>query len=267
MKQRSGLILILTLAMVVGCETVPITGRRQLSFVPQGQLMGLSRDNYEQILKESKLSQDPDQVEMVRRVGDRLVQAVTQYMGDTGQSGRIKDYAWEFNLIEDDKTMNAFCLPGGKVAVYTGLLRVTQDDAGLAAVISHEIAHAIANHGGERMSQMLLVELGGYSLSQALKQSPAKTQTIWMSAYGVGTTVGVVLPYSRSHENEADRIGLIIMALGGYDPNAAIGLWERMNQEQKQGKLPDFLSTHPAPATRIKLIRDHIQEAMGYYKS
>ena len=202
---------------------------------------------------------------MVQRVGSKLVDAVELFMLDNGMASKIRDFHWEFSLIEDAENKNAFVMPGGKVVVYTGLLPITKDEGGLAAVLGHEIAHAIVNHGGERMSHMLLVELGGLTLSQALSKKPEKTQEIWMLAYGAGTTLGAILPYSRTHENEADHVGLIIMAMAGYHPEAAIGVWERMAVESK-GRMPEFLSTHPSPETRIKRIREELPEAMTYYK-
>ena len=177
----------------------------------------------------------------------------------------IKNYRWEFNLIENDKMVNAFCMPGGKVGVYTGILPITQNETGLAVVMGHEIAHAIAKHGNERVSQGLLAQLGGVALSTALSKNPGTTNQIFMAAYGVGANVGVLLPYSRLHESEADRIGLILMAKAGYDPREAVPFWQRMN-EKGGPRPPEFLSTHPAPESRIKQIQDLIPEAMKYYK-
>ncbi|MEK6635205.1 MAG: M48 family metallopeptidase, partial [Planctomycetota bacterium] len=170
-----------------------------------------------------------------------------------------------FKLIQDDKTVNAFCMPGGKIAVYTGILPITQDENGLAVVLGHEVAHALANHGGERMSQLLLAQMGATTLSAALSQQPQQTRQLLLQVYGIGANVGVILPYSRNHELEADHIGLIIMARAGYDPRTAIPFWQRMND--KAGKRPpEFLSTHPAPIKRIEDIRNKIPEAMKYYK-
>ena len=177
----------------------------------------------------------------------------------------IRNYQWEFNLLEDDKMVNAWCMPGGKVAVYTGILPLTRDDNGLAVVMGHEIAHAISKHGNERMSQGLLVQIGAGVLSEALSNNPGATSQIFMTAYGLGTSVGILLPYSRLHESEADRIGLILMAKAGYDPREAIPFWQRMNKKRGE-RSPEFLSTHPAPETRIRQIESEIPAAMRYYK-
>ncbi|GAB61205.1 MAG: M48 family peptidase [Candidatus Jettenia sp.] len=255
----------LAIILFIGCSTVPITGRRQLSFVPQSQLFTLSQDSYHQLLSESKLSNDAGKKEMVVKVGKSIAQSAEQFMRENDMEEEIKNYEWEFNLIEDDKTVNAFCMPGGKIAVYTGILPATQDETGLAVVLGHEVAHAIANHGGERMSQQLLVQLGATGLSVALSQQPAQTQQILLQAYGAGTNIGFILPYSRSHELEADHIGLILMARAGYNPREAIPFWQRMSKMGGE-RPPEFLSTHPEPERRIEDIKKELPEAMKYYK-
>ncbi|MFC1646398.1 M48 family metallopeptidase [Candidatus Omnitrophota bacterium] len=259
------LILFSVFIFLFGCAVVPITGRRQLSLISNSQLVALSNTNYRQILKESKFSQDSLNIQLVKDVGSDIAQAAEEFLKENGMENEIKSYQWEFSLIEDDEKANAFAMPGGKIAVYTGILEVTKDKDGLATVMAHEVAHAIANHGGERISQMLLVELGGATLSEALSKNPGKTTQIWMLAYGLGTNIGVILPYSRTQELEADRIGLILMAKAGYDPMAAIPFWERMNEKAKSRPL-EFLSTHPAPERRIEDIRKAIPEALEYYK-
>jgi predicted Zn-dependent protease len=202
---------------------------------------------------------------MVRRVGGRIAQATEEFFRESGMGAEIKNYKWEFNLIEDDKVVNAWCMPGGKVAVYTGLLPVAVDETGLAVVMGHEIAHAIAKHGNERMSQGLLVQLGEIGLGVALGSHTAATTDIFLTAYGAGAQLGFLLPYSRVQESEADRIGLVLMAKAGYDPRQAIPFWERMSAKGG-ARPPEFLSTHPAPASRIANIREEIPEAMKYYK-
>jgi predicted Zn-dependent protease len=225
----------------------------------------MSLKQYDEFLKSNKLSTDQAQTRMVKRVGARIQKAVEQYFMENNMSHELDNYAWEFNLIES-KELNAWCMPGGKVVVYTGILPVTKDENGLAVVMGHEIAHAIADHGNERMSQGLAFQMGGMLLSTALAKEPALTQQLWMTAFGVGGQVGVLLPFSRLHESEADHLGLIFMAMAGYDPRTAVGFWERM-AEKKEGKSPpEFLSTHPADATRIDNIRDLIPEAMPYYR-
>ena len=189
--------ILLTLFFVFACATVPLTERKSLRFIPDSQLLSLSFQQYAEVLKKSKLSNDPGKVQTVRRVGERIVKASEEFLRESKMQEDIKNYKWEFNLIEDDKVVNAWCMPGGKVAVYTGILPLTQDEAGLAVVMGHEVAHAMAKHGNERMSQALLVQLGGMSLSLALSKEPALTQQIFMGVYGVGSQVGVMLPYSR----------------------------------------------------------------------
>ncbi len=264
MPERRARALLLALILASGCAIVPITGRKQLSLLPAFVVLALGEENYHQVLDEAKLSEDEKQVQMVKDVGIRIATSTEDFMRENRIPGR-EDYQWEFALIEDEKQANAWCMPGGKIGVYTGILPITQDKNGLAAVLAHEIAHAMANHGGERLSQALAVELGGATLARALREKPERTQELFLLAYGVGANVGVLLPYSRLHEREADRIGLILMARAGYNPRTAIGLWERMNKHAGQGP-PEFLSTHPAPERRIQYIRERLPEAMYYYK-
>ena len=257
--------LIALLLLIVGCATVPVTGRKSLNILSDSELLSMSLQEYNDVLKKSKLSNDPAEVQMVKRVGKRIASATEQFFTEKGMKSEIKNYKWEFSLIEDDKVANAWCMPGGKVAVYTGILPITQDATGLAVVMGHEISHAIAKHGNERMSQGLLAQLGAAGLSAALSTNPGATSQIFMAAYGVGANVGVLLPYSRIQESEADHIGLILMAKAGYDPREAVPFWKRMN-EKGGNRPPEFLSTHPAPETRIKDIEAKIPEAMKYYK-
>jgi predicted Zn-dependent protease len=255
----------LTLALLVACATVPITGRRQLSLVPESNINQMAAQQYSEFITSHKLSNDIQATAMVKRVGRKIQAAVEQYFAERGQSERLQDYKWEFNLVEDS-SVNAWCMPGGKVVVYTGLLPVAKDENGLAVVMGHEIAHAIAQHGEERMSQGLLTQLGGMALSAALQKKPEQTRQLFLGAYGVGATLGVLLPYSRQHESEADRIGLIFMAMAGYDPRGAIVFWQRMAGSKQGGAPPEFLSTHPSDETRIANIEKLIPEAMNYYR-
>jgi predicted Zn-dependent protease len=263
---RHSAILLCFLLLLFSCATAPVTERWGLHLVPDSELATMSYQEYSQVLKKSKLSTDMAKVSMVRRVGQRIATASEQLLNEKGQGADIRNYKWEFNLIEDDKTVNAWCMPGGKVAVYTGLLPISQDENGLAVVMGHEVAHAIAKHGNERMSQGLLAQFGAIGLSVALAGNPGVTSDIFMQAYGVGTQVGFLLPYSRIHESEADHIGLILMAKAGYDPRGAIVLWQRMNAKGGS-RPPEFLSTHPAPESRIRNIESLIPEAMQYYKA
>lgn len=254
------------LAALSGCATVPVTGRSGLNLVSDGELVSLAVQQYGEVLKKAKLSRNEAQVQMVRRVGARIARATEDFFRENGREADIRGYKWEFNLIDDDKTVNAWCMPGGKVAVYTGLLPISKDETGLAVVVGHEIAHAIARHGNERMSESMLVQLGGAGLSLALSQKAQATQEIFMAAYGVAANVGFMLPYSRLHESEADRIGLVLMARAGYDPREAVSLWERMGKASGSRPL-ELLSTHPAPESRIANIRTYLPEALSHFKA
>ncbi len=251
--------------VVVACSTVPLTGRKQLSLIPSSQMLSMSYQQYGEFLQTNKVSANQHQTQLVRGIGARIQKAVEDYMAQNNMADRLNGYKWEFNLVESNE-VNAWCMPGGKVVVYTGILPVTQTEAGLAVVMGHEIAHAIAEHGGERMSQMLVAQLGGMALSTALNKEPEKTKQLWMSVYGLGAQVGVLLPYSRTHESEADHLGLIFMSMAGYDPNTAVSFWQRM-AEMKGGEAPpEFLSTHPSDQTRIDNLKKAIPEAMQYYR-
>ncbi len=260
-----GALAIAFLALLLSCTTVPITQRQSLHMVPNSELMALSLQQYQQVLEKSRLSTDQKKVAMVRKVGMKLARISEEFLREAGMGNSLSNYRWEFNLIEDDKMINAWVMPGGKAAVYTGILKYTRDETGLAVVLGHEVAHAIAGHGNERMSQALLAQMGGMALSAALSSQPGETQALAMAAFGAGASIGVLLPYSRLHESEADRIGLTLMARCGYDPRAAVPFWERMGSTS-QSRPPEFLSTHPAPDTRIENINKYIPEAMPYYE-
>ena len=247
------------------CSTVPITGRKQLSLIPASQMQSLSYQQYGDFIKTAKLSKDQSGIALVRRAGTNIQAAVEQYFAQNNMSKELNGYSWEFNLV-DDPQVNAWCMPGGKVVVYSGILPITKDETGLAIVMGHEIAHAIARHGDERMSQELVTQLGGMALQKAIETKPAVTQQLFMTAFGIGAQLGVLLPYSRLHESEADRLGLIFMAMAGYDPNQAVPFWQRMSELSKGQKPPEFLSTHPSDETRIKDIQKELPEAMKYYK-
>jgi len=245
------------LLALAACQTVPITGRSQLQLLSEPEETRLGLQTYREILSKSRISRDPVANEMVTRVGTRIAAA-------TGRT----DYAWEFKVIDDNRQVNAFALPGGKVAVYTGLLPVARDDAGLAAVLGHEIAHVIARHGGERISQELLVQTGLTATMAALYRGDPQTVRSVGSLLGAGAAVGLVLPWSREQESEADHLGLIFMAKAGYDPHAALDLWHRMGEASRgSGEPPEFLSTHPSHGTRLKQIEQWLPEALPYYHS
>lgn len=254
------------LIFLFSCQTVPITGRQQLSLVPSETILSMSSGEYKDFLSKHKVIENTEQAQMVKRVGRGIGHAVERYFSEHNMAGRLRDYRWEFNLVED-KQVNAWCMPGGKVVVYTGILPIARDDAGLAVVMGHEIGHAVANHGDERMSQGLIAQMGSLALSAALSEKPAQSRELFMTAYGVGMQVGVLLPYSRIQESEADHLGLIFMAMAGYDPRTAADFWRRMAESKKGGSPPEFLSTHPADETRIRNIERLIPEAMTYYES
>lgn len=252
--------LLLLLILVAGCQTVPGTGRSQLNFFSTGQAIQLGEEAYPQLLEGATIVTSGPEYEMVQRVGQRIQRAANRLYPDPA-----KQFDWEFKLVKDDQMVNAWALPGGKCAVYTGLLPVTQDEDSLAAVMGHEAAHAIAGHGTERMSQQTGLEAGFTAVSAALGSGGTQSQAI-MGALGAGATVGIMLPFSRSHESEADELGLYIAASAGYNPEAAIGLWERMGAASGGSGPPEFLSTHPSESTRIENLRAAMPKANRYYR-
>lgn len=255
----------LLLTLILACSTVPLTGRRQLDLIPASTMLSMSFQQYDEFLQANPPSRGGEDAAMVTRIGERIRAAVERYMASKNLSGMLQGYAWEFNLVESEE-VNAWCMPGGKVVVYSGILPVAGGEAGLAVVMGHEIAHAIAKHGDERMSQGMLQEMGGMALATALEQKPAETQQLWMTAYGVGSSLGVMLPYSRLQESEADHLGLVFMAMAGYDPQEALAFWERMAAAKGGAAPPEFLSTHPSDQTRIAKIRADLPEARRIYE-
>ncbi|OQP58306.1 peptidase M48 [Niastella vici] len=252
---------------IASCSQNAITGRNQLSLYNEADIQSMAAQQYTQFLSENKVvahtgSKD---AEMVRRVGSRLVSAINQYYVAKGLTKELEGYKWEYNLV-DSKEVNAWCMPGGKIVVYTGLLPISQNEAALAVVLGHEIAHALAHHGNERMSQAAVQQLGGQALSVAVANKSAAAQNILLGAYGIGSNVGALLPFSRKQELEADHYGLIFAAMAGYNPQEAIPLWERMKAAGGSSRPPEILSTHPAEDTRIQKLREMMPEAMQYYK-
>ncbi len=255
----------LLLAVVTACATVAVTGRKQLSLVSSDEINQMSAQQYKEVIQKGPISTNQEQTAMVKRVGVRIQKAVEQYMAEKGLSNQLAGFNWEFNLIQDDKTVNAWCMPGGKVAFYTAIIPICKDEQGVAVVMGHEVAHAIANHGAERMSQGMLAEFGLSTIGAAMGQNPTATQQIFAQAIGMGTNVGM-LKFSRNHESEADHMGLIFMAMAGYDPSSAPKFWERMATLSGGQQPPEFLSTHPSHETRINDLEGWIPEAMKYYK-
>ncbi len=250
---------------ITSCSKVPITGRRQVSLIPSSQLHSMSYQQYDQFLKEHPLSNNAANTALVKGVGQRMQQAVETYFAEIGQSSVLDGFQWDFNLVASDQ-INAWAMPGGKIVFYEGILPVTRDEAGIAVVMGHEIGHVVAGHGNERMSQMLMTQLGGVALAVAMRDKPEQTQAMWLTAFGLGSQVGVLLPYSRLHEYEADRLGLIFMAMAGYDPHDAIRFWDRMMNMKSGAAPPEFLSTHPTDAKRMREMSRLIPEAMKYYR-
>ncbi len=253
--------------VLTGCALNLLTGRKQLSLVKESELQLMATNEYNTFLSENKVLNPGTSREAasVDRVGGRISKAITKYFASQGQESLLTGYKWEFNTVES-KEINAWCMPGGKVVVYTGLLPVTKNDAALAIVMGHEIAHSVAKHGNERMSQALVQQMGGMALEIALAQKPQETRDLFMTTYGIGSEVGAILPWSRQQETEADQYGLIFSALAGYDPREAIAFWQRMSAAGN-GNPPEFLSTHPSDATRLKKLEKFMPEAMKYYNA
>lgn len=244
--------------LFVQCSTVPITGRKRLNFVSDSQVLPASFAQYKGFLEKNKLSKNVSKTNQIKRVGKNISAAVDRFMRANGMAAEANSYKWEFNLVED-KTVNAWCLPGGKVVFYTGIMPICANEDGVAAVMGHEIAHAFAKHGQERMSTGQLQQLGGVAL--ALGTQSSKNAQIWNMAYGLGTQVGIMLPFSRNHETEADKLGLVFMLMAGYDGNEAAEVWVRMSKKSGGKTPPEFLSTHPSNQSRIQTLRAYLPEA------
>jgi len=260
-----GVLVLVTILLLEACARVPITGRRQLNLVSEGEMMALAGTEYGKFLRENEpmSASDPD-VKRVRGIGSKLAQAATAYLNDNKAGDRVAGFEWEFNVVNDN-TVNAWCMPGGKVVVYTGILPICETDAGLAVVMGHEIAHAIARHGNERMSQGLAIQAGGMTLEAVTQQKPSLAGDLFLQSYGIGSQLGM-LAYSRKHETEADKMGLVFMAMAGYDPREAPQFWTRMSAGSGGAAPPEFLSTHPSDVTRVQDLERYMPEALKYYK-
>ncbi len=257
-------ILFCTGLILYSCATVPLTGRSQLALVPSEEIQPMVNQEYDKVLKENKVVTNTADGQKVLKVGNRMAKAVESYLIAQGYQDLANTFEWEFNLIQSDD-VNAWCMPGGKVAFYTGIMPLTQTEAGIAVVMGHEIAHAVASHSAERMSTGMLTNLGVNALSSALGQNPTMTQAILLQSVGIGSQLGT-LKFSRQHELEADEMGLTFMAIAGYDPREAPIFWQRMLDKENGAAPPEFLSTHPASKTRIDKLNRLMPEALTYYK-
>lgn len=246
------------------CSSVPVTGRKQMLLVPDSQVLSLSLQQYDEFMKTAPKSTNKANTALVNKVGRNIANAVDTYLKQNGLENVAQSFSWEFNLVQS-KEANAFCMPGGKIVVYEGILPITKDETGLAVVLGHEVAHAVAKHANERMSQQMLSQYGGQALNVALSGSSSAVQAVASSVYGLGSQYGIMLPYSRKQELEADKLGLIFMAMAGYDPSQATSFWQRMSESTGNKSVQEFASTHPSDATRIKKIQEDLPEALKYY--
>lgn len=246
---------IVVFLLVAACKTNPFTGQKTLNFYGNQQLFPMAFAQYDQFLTENKVVTGTDEANMIKNVGQRIAKASETWLNANGYPGYLKDYQWEYNLV-DDETVNAWCMPGGKIVFYTGILPICQGETGIAVVMGHEVAHALADHGAQRMSAGTLQQLGAVGVAVATSGKSAEAQNAWMQAYGMGSQFGGMLPFSRSHETEADRIGLQIMAIAGYNPDEAAELWKRMKAKSGGQAPPEFMSTHPSNDTRIRHLTD-----------
>lgn len=259
------LLSLFSLFVLAACSEVPVLERNQVNIIPHSQIRQMADQNYAAALQQQQVVEGTEAAMMLDQVGTRMARAVEQFLVQNDLGERTEEYNWEFTLLQDDM-VNAWAMPGGKVAFYTGIIQVAENEAGIAAVMGHEIAHVVARHGNERMSQMLLAEVGALAVDVALSQKPEQTRAIFQTAYGAVANVGVVLPFSRLHETEADRLGIIFMAMAGYDPQEAIDFWKRMAAQASGPAQPEFLSTHPHPETRVENLRQYLPLAQRYYQ-
>lgn len=262
MKKISSLI-VTALLLLSSCGSVPLTGRKQILLVSDQEVLASSLTQYSDYMKSAPVSTNAKGKAMVTRVGKKIAAATEQYLKSNGMEAEVRNFAWEFNLVKDDQ-VNAFCMPGGKIVVYEGLLKLVSSDDELAVVVGHEVAHAVAKHSNERMSQQLMTQYGAQILTQALSNKSAAIQKAGSTIYGLGAQYGVTLPFSRKHETEADYMGLIFMTMAGYNPNVAITFWQKMSAGG--ASVPEFMSTHPSDATRIKDIQKILPELNKYRK-
>ena len=260
MKYKKHIITFGAILALIGCATNPFTGKKTLAFVPNSQIFPSAFQQYSTFLNENKVLTGTSQAEMIQRVGLKISKATERYFDAIGQPEYLKDYKWEYNLV-DDNTVNAWCMPGGKIVFYTGILPVAANETAVAAIMGHEVAHALANHGQQRMSAGIAQQVAQVAGTIAVSGKSSETQQLFAAAFGYGTQLGIMLPFSRSHETEADKIGLQLMAIAGYNPDEAAKLWERMKAKSNGQAPPEILSTHPSNDTRIKNLTDWAPQA------
>lgn len=248
MNFKNSISTIFALMLFFSCATNPFTGKKTMAIIPNSQLFPTAFQQYDQFLTENKVVTGTSDAAMITRVGQRIAVAAERWLDANGHQGYLKDYKWEYNLV-DDKTVNAWCMPGGKIVFYTGILPIAAGETGVAAIMGHEVAHALANHGQQRMSAGLIQQ--GLAVAGNVAIKDEKSRNAFNQYYGVGSTVGVMLPFSRSHESEADKIGLYLMAIAGYNPDEGAELWKRMKANSDGNAPPEILSTHPSNDTRI----------------
>lgn len=256
--------LLVALLLLAGCSSVPLTGRKQVLLVSDQEVLSSSLTQYNDYIKTAAKSTDQAKSAMVTRVGKRIAAATEQYLKANGMADEVKNFSWEFNLVKDPQ-VNAFCMPGGKIVVYEGLLSLVASDDELAVVVGHEVAHAVAKHSNERMSQQLMAQYGAAILGAAVSNKSAAVRQAANTVYGVGAQYGVMLPFSRKHESEADYMGLVFMTMAGYNPDVAVNFWQKMSAG-KSGSTPEFMSTHPSDVTRIAEIQRALPEIKARYK-
>ncbi len=258
------LFLLLIALLLSSCGSVPITGRKQLNLVSDAEVLQASLTQYASFMKSAKISTEKVKSEQVTRVGRKIAAATEAYLNANGMSAEVKNFQWEFNLVKDDQ-INAFCMPGGKIVVYEGIMKLISSDDELATVLGHEVAHAVAKHSNERMSQQLLAQYGAQALGSILQNQTAQTQQIAQQVYGLGANYAVMLPFSRKHEMEADDMGLVLMTIAGYNPDAAINFWQKMSASSGNSGKSDIASTHPSDAKRIANLQKKIPEVKKQY--
>ena len=255
---------LMSLLLLAGCSSVPLTGRKQVLLVSDQEVLASSLTQYNDYIKTATKSTDKAKSAMVTRVGQRIAAATEQYLRENGMADEVKNFSWEFNLVKDPQ-VNAFCMPGGKIVVYEGLLPLVASEDELAVVVGHEVAHAVAKHSNERMSQQLMAQYGAALLGVAVSDKSAAVQKAASAVYGIGAQYGVMLPFSRKHESEADYMGLVFMTMAGYNPDVAVNFWKKMSAGSG-GSTPEFMSTHPSDATRIADIQKALPAIKAKYQ-